>query len=167
MHGCWSKFGPYLAWILTHVGFIVVPVINIGFFVYHWVFGEIMDEEDILRPWFLTFAFIGVFELLGYFFLGRILVNVLIEGLQMEKEAERIRLEKIEEDELDDDAGFEFSDDCYGKARREPGCGPYRIGESLKDKIENDLYGMIYVCCFRAEYVLHFKRKEEAIEELD
>ena len=164
---CWSKLGPRLSWFLTHLGFIIVPVINIGYFVWNWVYGDIMDEKDILRPWFLTFFFISIFEILGYFFLGRILVDVVNATLDAEVEDERIRLEKLDEDELDEDAGFEFTDLCYGEAERDVGSGPYRIGEPLKDKISNDLYGMIYACCFRAEYVLHFKRKEDAKGDLD
>ena len=39
MMGCWSKFGPYLAWVLTYVGLVFVPLGNIGFFAYHWAYG--------------------------------------------------------------------------------------------------------------------------------
>ena len=87
--------------------------------------------------------------------------------LKAEVESERIRLEKLDEDELDDDAGFEFSADSYGELERSPGSGPYRIGEILKGKILTDLYGMIFACCFRAEYVLALKRIEDEKTDLD
>ena len=76
-------------------------------------------------------------------------------------------MEKLEEDELDEDAGFEYTAESYGELQRSPGTGPYRIGEILKGKIINDLYGMIWVCCIRAEYVLALKRAEDEKEELD
>ena len=115
MMGCWSKFGPYLAWILTYVGLLIVPLVNIGYFAYHWKFGNIMDPNDILRTWYMTFALIGVCELIGFFLIGHILVKVVKDMLKAEKEGEIIRLEKLEEDELDDDAGFEYNAESYGE----------------------------------------------------
>ena len=157
----WNNVGPQIAWLLTHIGFIVVPILNIGYFVYQWISSDIMKDEEanICRPWYLTFALIGVCELLGYFFLGRLLIDCTQEFLAADIEEERIRLEKLDDDMLDEDAGFDTSDLTYGEAVRDVGAGPYRIGKPLKGKVNNDLYSMIFVSCFRAAYVLDLKRK--------
>ena len=76
-------------------------------------------------------------------------------------------MEKLEEDELDEDAGFEYTEETYSKLAKSPGNGLYRIGKTLKGKINNDLYGMIWACCFRAEYVLALKRAEDEKGDLD
>ena len=82
MEGCWSRFGPYLAWVLTYVGLVLVPLLNIGFFAYHWAFGKIMDDDDVMKPWFITFALIGVFELIAYFLIGHVLISVVKDLLK-------------------------------------------------------------------------------------
>lgn len=68
---------------------------------------------------------------------------------------------------LDEDAGWDIHGEMYGKLERSVGAGPYRIGEPLKGLISNDLYGMIFVSCFKAEFILELKRKQDASENLD
>jgi len=58
----------------------------------------------------------------------------------------------------------------YGGANypeRDAGTGPYRIDKTLVGKLNNELYSMIFVSCFRAEYVCKFKRQEDEKDVLD
>ena len=89
----WSKFGPKLSWFLTHLGLIVVPLANISYFIYLWKVKDILAESNIVRSWFVTFALIGVFELFGYFAMGRVLLLIVKQMLDEEIEAEKIKLE--------------------------------------------------------------------------
>ena len=99
--------------------------------------------------------------------MGRVLLDVVKFLLEEERESENTRLEKLDDEMLDEDAGWEPHGEMYGQIERSVGAGPYRIGEPLKGLITNDLYGMIFVSCFRAEYVLELKRKQDASEDLD
>ena len=60
--GCWNKCGPVVSWIFTHVGLILCPLCNIGYFAYHWITGYgIMDDDFIVGPWLFCYAVMGVF----------------------------------------------------------------------------------------------------------
>ena len=162
LQSCWAYFGPKLAKGAMWIGLIVVPLANISYFAYHAFLGDLMSEDNLIRPWCMTYAVMGVCELGAYFLIGRLILMILESTFDAAVESERIKLEKLEDDMLEEDEGVGEAK-WYGHdiESRDIGNGPYRIGEPLKGKVNNDLYSMIFVSCFRSEYVLELKRKED------
>ena len=163
---CWHKSGPVIHWCLAQLTFLIIPICSIVY----WAVEFKTVHNGFFAVWFLVYPLMNVLTIFPIYFIIR---NDIIKSkraqLKKEDDADRRRLEKLDEEELDEDEYLKdggFSTEGYGvnKDDRDRGAGPYRLHEPIE--IREDLYSMIFATCFHPEYVKAIddeKDKKEAL----
>ena len=169
---CWFRNGRKVFRLLTKINFVLIPILTIGLTVWKALNGTIHvhletreDIDDVFTVWPIACSLTNLFVMIYYLWIIRPYFEPAICGSfenltdDIEEEEEEI---KAEEDEGPKDLS-RFHYDYRGvhgeKYFRRAGDGPYRINKTIKVRL--DMYSMLFVTSMRAEYIYHFKTKEE------
>ena len=164
---CWRKSGPVIHWCLAQLSFLVIPICSIVY----WAVEFKTVHNGFFASWFLIYPLMNVLTIFPFYFIIHNIIKIKKLRLKQEDDIEKRRLERLDQEDLDDDElakDGDRVDDSYGKKKRDRGSGPYRLGEPIE--IREDLYSMIFATCFHPEYVKHVEdeqaKKDALLDEI-